>query len=172
MELIRIRLLKYLDPRDEYPQPVLKSNILEPGNYMYGIEYLNPELGLTWVAKFTFNSSNNNEFFEVDDLSFDKEIHWKPFTVTNFDKLSLITKYDKIGYKFRIWITKGDKKRHYQKYGEKVPGYILSDEINIPEIFDNVTKEPVDGISVRDSATGTIYNLKITNGEIAITPTE
>lgn len=32
--------------------------------------------------------------------------------------------------------------------------------------------EPIDGLSIRDSSTGTIYNLKITNGEIAITPTE
>lgn len=59
-----------------------------------------------------------------------------------------------------------------EQYVRTIVNNVFKDWKMIIQSSPDASVEPVDGISVRDSATGTIYNLKITNGEIAITPTE
>lgn len=53
-------------------------------------------------------------------------------------------KIDELFYtKFRIWITKGDKYRDYQPYGEAVEGYVLNDNV-VDEYLEKKVDEKID----------------------------
>lgn len=59
-----------------------------------------------------------------------------------------------------------------EQYVRTIVNNVFKDWKMIVQLSPDASVEPIDGLPIRDSSTGAIYNLKITNGEIAITPIE